>query len=81
MSKRDFKAGIDAMGRVIQEYNKMAEERRAMSSNDKMKIIEDIIRSYCQKIQIDWEDIPEATKEKLVAVWYENAIIKEASNE
>lgn len=34
MSKRDFKAGIEAMGRVIQEYNKMAEERRAINSEE-----------------------------------------------
>ena len=45
-----------------------------MVEQDKVKIVEDIIRSYCQENQIDWEDIPETTKEKLVAVWYENAI-------
>jgi hypothetical protein len=27
-NKRDLKAGIEAMARVVQEYNKMAEERK-----------------------------------------------------
>lgn len=52
-----------------------------MSSNDKMKIVEDIVRSYCKDIQIDWEDMPEAKKEKLVAVWYKHAIIMAEAEE
>ena len=46
-----------------------------MEEQDK-KRIEEIIRSYCQEqcFQTNWEAIPETTKEKLVARWYEMAI-------
>ena len=39
-----------------------------MSEQDKVKIVEDIIRSYCQGLQVDWEDIPEMAS-KIAAVW------------
>ena len=49
-----------------------------MEEQDKVKKkeIEEIVRSYCQEqcFQVDWEDIPETTKEKLIAVWYEMAM-------
>ena len=46
-----------------------------MEEQDK-KRIEEIIRSYCQEqcFQIDWEEMREETKEKLIARWYEMAI-------